>query len=107
MVKFDASEGDGSTMTAEYRSKIDWWLAAVMAVSMAVSVYASIEVVLAGSLTVWWLLPLIAISGIGMPLWLLLRTRYILEPTHLLALKTSPYSKRMIHIVFQEQETTQ
>lgn len=84
MDRADLAVHDRLRGTLEYRSKIDWWVATVMVISMALSVYASALVVLAGSSTVWWLVPLIAGSGIGMPLWLLSRTRYILGSSHLL-----------------------
>jgi hypothetical protein len=81
-------------MTTTYPSKIDWWLAAILASGMAVCIYASAHVVLAGPPGAGWvLLPIVGL-GVGLPLWLLLGTRYTLEPTQLL-IRSGPFRWRI------------
>jgi Bacterial PH domain len=77
-------------MATVYKSKIDWWLLIILASAMAASLYASAEIVLASSPSAWWLLAVTAGIGIGLPLWLLLATNYILETRQLLV-RSGPF----------------
>ena len=70
-------------MATVYRSKTDAWLVAVLAFAMAASLYATFEVLSTGSPAGWGAVALIAGLGIGLPLWLLLSTRYTLESRRL------------------------
>lgn len=76
-------------MATVYSSRIDMWLLAVLASALAVSIYAS-AVVLAGSPAAWWALLLTAGIGIGLPLWLLMGTRYTLEQQQLIV-RSGPF----------------
>jgi hypothetical protein len=81
-------------MTTTYPSKIDWWLGAILVSGMVACIYGSIHVVVAGPPGAWWvLLPTVGL-GAGLPLWLLLGTRYTLEPTQLL-IRSGPFRWRV------------
>lgn len=71
-------------MATVYRSKVDTWLLVVVAVAMAVSLYANVVIFSTGSSAAWWTAALTVGLGIGLPLWLLLSTHYTLDPRHLL-----------------------
>ena len=75
-------------------SKIDGWLAAVLVLSMTACAYACVHVVLAGVPGAWWMALLTGGIGVGLPLWLLLGTRYILEPDQLLV-RSGPFRWRV------------
>lgn len=81
-------------MTSRYSSKVDWWLAAVLASAMAVCVYACAQVILAGPQGAWWVVLPIGGLGVGLPLWLLLDTHYTLEPAQLLV-RSGPFRWRV------------
>ena len=81
-------------MANVYKSKIDWWLLIILASAMAVSAYASAEIVLASSPTTWWLLLLTAGIGIGLPLWVLLGTNYSVDLKQLLV-RSGPFKWRV------------
>jgi hypothetical protein len=81
-------------MTTTYPSKIDWWLAAILASGMVACIYGSLHVFLAAPPGAGWvLLPTVGL-GVGLPLWLLLGTRYTLEPTQLL-IRSGPFRWRV------------
>ena len=70
-------------MATVYRSKIDAWLLAVVAVAMAVSLVVTFTTFTAGSPVAWLVAAVTVGIGVGLPLWLLLSTRYTLEPRRL------------------------
>ncbi len=70
-------------MATVYKSKTDAWLLAVLAVAIAVSLFAAIVTVSDGSAAAWPMAAFIAVIGVGLPIWLLLSTRYTLEPRQL------------------------
>ena len=70
-------------MATVYRSKIDAWLLAVLALAMAVSLVVTFMTFSAGSPVAWLVAAVTAGIGVGLPLWLLLSTRYTLEPRRL------------------------
>lgn len=76
-------------MATVYASKIDGWLAAVLVLSMAISAWASVQVIVAGSAVAWWIVSLTAGAGVGLPLWILSSTNYTIAPTHL-RIKSAP-----------------
>ena len=81
-------------MATVYKSKIDWWLLIILASAMAASLYASAQIILASSPSIWWLLALTAGIGIGLPMWPLLATSYTLEPRQLLV-RSGPFKWRV------------
>lgn len=70
-------------MATVYRSKIDAWLLAVLALAMAVSLVVTFMTFSAGSPVAWLVAAVTSGIGVGLPLWLLLSTRYTLEPRRL------------------------
>ena len=70
-------------MATVYRSKIDAWLLAVLALAMAVSLVVTFMTFSAGSPLAWLVAAVTVGIGVGLPLWLLLSTRYTLEPRRL------------------------
>lgn len=70
-------------MVTVYRSKIDAWLLAVLALAMAVSLVVTFMTFSAGSPVAWLVAAVTVGIGVGLPLWLLLSTRYTLEPRRL------------------------
>ena len=63
--------------------RVNTWLLAVLAVAIAVSLFAAIVTVSDGSAAAWPMAAFIAVIGVGLPIWLLLSTRYTLEPRQL------------------------
>jgi hypothetical protein len=75
------------TGTSIHASKIDLWLIAVTALSVATSTGALLAVSLKGGVPAAVLAStalLLLVAGIGLPLWVLLGTRYELTPERLL-----------------------
>ncbi|MBB1473993.1 PH domain-containing protein [Luteimonas sp. MC1782] len=70
-------------MATVYKSKTDAWLLAVLAVAIAVSLFAAVVTVSDGSPAAWPVAAFIVVIGVGLPIWLLLSTRYTLEPRQL------------------------
>ncbi|MDT4834616.1 Bacterial PH domain protein [compost metagenome] len=65
-------------METVYRSKIDAWLIAVLAIAIVVSLFAALTVLSVRSPMAWAVAAFTAIIGTGLPLWLLFSTHYIL-----------------------------
>jgi len=81
-------------MTTVYRSKVDAWLVGLLASSMAVSLYGASQVIAVRTPAVWFVAALIAGVGVGLPLWLLVSTRYTLESTQLVV-RSGPFTWRI------------
>ena len=65
-------------MEIVYRSKTDVWLIALLAVAMIASLSGALVMLSMGTPAAWVVAGFIAIVGVGLPLWLLLSTRYVL-----------------------------
>ena len=81
-------------MATVYRSKTDAWLVAVLTLAMATSLYATFIIFSAAASYAWLIAVLTAGTGIGLPLWLLLSTRYTLEPRQLVV-QSGPFKWRI------------
>ncbi len=81
-------------MATVYKSKIDVWLAAVLAFAIAASLYAAVAVLTTGSASTWWVAVLTIGAGIGLPIWLLLSTNYTLESRELIV-RSGPFRWRI------------
>jgi len=81
-------------MATVYRSKIDAWLVAVLALAMAVSLFVTFMIFSTGSPVAWLVAAVTAGIGVGLPLWLLLSTRYTLEPRRLVV-QSGPFKWRI------------
>lgn len=77
-------------MKRVYASKIDWWLLAILVAVIFVVILACWRIVVRSGLSQWLVLVPIIIMGVGLPLWLLLTTRYILE-TDTLRVQSGPF----------------
>ena len=79
-------------MTAVYKSKVDTWVAVVLAVAIAVSLFASGAVLSSGG--PWWVAVAIVAVGAALPLWLLLGTNYRLDSGQLYV-RSGPFRWRV------------
>ena len=61
-----------------YRSKTDLWLIGLFAITMIASLLGALAMLLTGTLMAWIIASCLTIVGVGLPLWLLLSTRYVL-----------------------------
>lgn len=81
-------------MVTVYRSEADTWLVAILAVAIVASLFAALKVHSAGSLSASAVAAFIAIIGAGLPLWLLLSTRYTLGNGQLVV-QSGPFKWRI------------
>ncbi len=65
-------------MVTVYRSKIDAWLVVVLGVAVIASLFAVLAIIPSGTPVALATAVFTALIGIGLPLWLLLSTRYTL-----------------------------
>lgn len=72
-------------MPTIYRSKVDIWLFVVLAFAALAALYSAAQTMAAGTTGSILVALLVAVVGVGLPLWLLFSTRYTLEATYLLA----------------------
>ena len=72
-------------MPTIYRSKVDIWLFVVLAFAALAALYSAAQTMAAGTTGSILVAVLVALVGVGLPLWLLFSTRYTLEATYLLA----------------------
>lgn len=81
-------------MTTVYRSKVDAWLVAILAIAMASSLLGAITTFSTQTPATWVLAAFIAVVGVGLPLWLLLSTHYTLGNGQLLV-QSGPFQWRI------------
>lgn len=81
-------------MATVYSSKIDAWLVAVVASAIVLCAYASFTALSSGSTATRWIILLTLSVGIGLPLWLLVATRYTVNFT-LLLVQSGPFKWRV------------
>lgn len=79
---------------AVYRSGVDAWLVAVLAVSAAASLVGAIVVLAAGFAAAWVLAAFIALVGAGLPIWLWRSTCYTLQAGQLVV-QSGPFKWRI------------
>jgi hypothetical protein len=72
---------DNTRMTRVYRSRVDWWLGAVLAIGGGIALVSGVTALVAGAPAVPALLGIVV--GGGLPCWLLLGTTYELDDTML------------------------
>ena len=84
-------------MPTIYRSKVDIWLFVVLAFAALAALYSAAQTMAAGTTGSILVAVLVAVVGVGLPLWLLFSTRYTLEATYLLA-QSGPFKLSLIHI---------
>jgi hypothetical protein len=66
-------------METVYRSKTDLWLIALFAIAIIASLSGAFVMLSTRTPVAWMVAAFIAIVGVGLPLWLLLSTRYVLD----------------------------
>ena len=66
-------------MATVYKSKIDWWLGAILVVAMIASLIAGLKALSADTPDSAWLAALIGGPGLFLPLISLLTTRYVIK----------------------------
>lgn len=71
-------------MPTIYRSKVDVWLLVVLAFAALAALYSAGQTMAAGTTAAIMVALLVAVVGAGLPIWLLLSTRYTLLTSHLL-----------------------
>lgn len=81
-------------METVYRSKIDAWLVALLGVAVAVSLAGAVATLSVPSAAAWAVGAFIAVVGVGLPLWLLVSTRYRLGRGQLLV-RSGPFKWRI------------
>ncbi|MBU3823866.1 MAG: PH domain-containing protein [Candidatus Oceanisphaera merdipullorum] len=81
-------------MATVYKSKIDSLLIAVLISAIVLCIYVSVTVLSSGSSATWWVILIVVSLGIGLPLWLLVGTRYTLD-SKLLLVQSGPFKWRI------------
>lgn len=74
-----------------FKSKIDWWLLVILVFAIAVSLISAYATVKQAGTSNTIIGVLLALVGAGLPLWLLLTTKYIVA-SQLLTISSGPFS---------------
>lgn len=80
--------------TTTYSSRIDAWLVVVLALSMGATAYVLATVPVPRSAVSWGLVGIGWLVGVGLPLWVLLGTRYTLA-SQVLSIRSGPFRWRI------------
>ena len=78
----------------EHRSKIDGWLIGVLDLAIIGSVVAGFVTARTGSISGWITAAVIVVVGVGLPVWLLVSTRYVIGDDQLL-IRSGPLTWRI------------
>jgi len=81
-------------MATVYKSKIDVWIALIILFVVVFSLISALQQLSAYSPYAKWNALIIAAAGMGIPLWLLLATRYIITEDQLLV-RSGPFRWRI------------
>jgi hypothetical protein len=81
-------------MPIVYESKLDWWLGAILAFAICFSAGYSVYMMAMGGPRFWWLALVTTAVGSGLPLWILLTTRYTIDG-EMLFVKSGPITWRV------------
>lgn len=90
-------------MSRVYKSRIDTWLLLVLLAAMGVTLLAALEVIVVGDRGDWWIAPVAVLVGVGLPVWLLLGTRYRLDDKEL-RIASGPFRWRILLASIQSVE---
>ena len=81
-------------MPIVYRSKLDWWLGAILGFTILMSFGYAIGMILGGGTEMWWAALITLAAGGIFPLWILLSTRYTLDD-QILTVQSGPFRWRV------------
>lgn len=81
-------------MVTVYKSKIDWWLGAILVIAMIASILAALKALSAGTPNSAWTAALIGGLGFVLPLLTLLSTRYVITEQQLIV-RSGPFRWRI------------
>lgn len=90
-------------MTRVYKTRIDTWLLVVLLAAMGLALLAALEVIVVADRSAWWIAPLAAVLGVGLPAWLLLDTKYRLDEKEL-RISSGPFRWRVLLSTIQSVE---
>lgn len=90
-------------MTRIYRTRVDTWLLVVLLAAMGLALLAALEVIVVADRSAWWIAPLAAVLGVGLPAWLLLDTKYRLDEKEL-RISSGPFRWRVLLSTIQSVE---
>lgn len=77
-------------MPITYRSKIDWWLQVILVAAIGLGILGCISAVMSGRENALWTAVPTAIFAIGLPVWVLISTRYTLDG-EVLVIRSGPF----------------
>lgn len=92
-------------MSRLYRSRIDWWLAAIVLTGAAVSLAAAVAVLIDGVSGGRWIAAFAVTVGVAFPLWTLASTSYELSDDQLL-IRSGPFRWRVSLVAIRSIEPT-
>lgn len=81
-------------MTRVYKTRIDTWLLVVLLAAMGLALLAALEFIVVADRSAWWIAPVAAVLGVGLPAWLLLGTKYRLDEKEL-RISSGPFRWRI------------
>ncbi len=90
-------------MARIYKTRIDTWLLVVLLAAMGLSLLAALEVIVVADRSAWWIAPVAAVLGVGLPAWLLLDTKYRLDDKEL-RISSGPFRWRVLLSTIQSVE---
>src|SRR5690606_38964304 len=82
------------SMPIVYRSKLDWWLGALLGFAILMSFGYAIGMLVGGGGQMWWAALITLLVGGIFPLWILLSTRYTLDD-EVLTVQSGPFRWRV------------
>ncbi|WP_376695529.1 PH domain-containing protein [Wenzhouxiangella sp. EGI_FJ10305] len=86
-----------------YKSHIDTWLLAALLAAMGLALLAALEVIVVADRSAWWIAPIAAVLGVGLPFWLLVDTKYRLDEKEL-RISSGPFRWRVLLSTIQSVE---
>lgn len=90
-------------MARVYKTRIDTWLLVVLLAAMGLALLAALEVIVVADRSAWWIAPIAAVLGVGLPAWLLLDTKYRLDDKEL-RISSGPFRWRVLLSTIQSVE---
>lgn len=79
----------------EYHSAVDTWLLLVLLAAVGISLLGALEVIIVTPRSAWWIAAVLVVAGTGLPVWLLVDTRYQLDDREL-RIRCGPFRWRVL-----------